>query len=100
MVKRVDPVSIGPYTFDHASYQPDVDTLYLSIGPLGRSQVSEQTPEGHVLDFDEQSDLVGIEVMRANWHLERDGKLIVTLPVPKELEVELGTVEGLIAAAA
>jgi uncharacterized protein YuzE len=100
MAKRIDPVSIGPYTFDHASYQPDVDTLYLSIGPLGRSVVSDSTPEGHVLDFDEQDDLVGIEVMKARWHLERDGKLIITLPVPKELEVEPGTVEGLISAAA
>jgi uncharacterized protein YuzE len=96
MAKRIDPLTIGPYTFDHADYDPEGDTLYLSIGPLGREKVGEDTPEGHALGFDDQGQLVGIEFIGAKWFLERDGKLMITLPVPERVEAP-EAVEALIA---
>ncbi len=47
-------VTIGPWTFDHVSYDEPADVVYLSIGPPRRA-VGEQTPEGHIALFDEDT---------------------------------------------
>jgi Protein of unknown function (DUF2283) len=46
-------VKIGPLTFDHASYDEQGDVLYLHVGERHAAADSEETPEGHVLRFDE-----------------------------------------------
>jgi uncharacterized protein YuzE len=96
MAKRIDPLSIGPYTFDHAAYEPEVDLLYLSVGPPGQSKSREDTPEGHEVDFDARGDLVGIHFYYPKRFLARDGSLTITLPVPRRLEAP-AAVESLLA---
>jgi uncharacterized protein YuzE len=86
MAKRIDPLSIGPYTFDHAAYEAEADLLYLSIGPPGRAKDGQDTPEGHEVDFDARGDLVGIQFYYPKRFLARDGKLTVTVPVGERLE--------------
>jgi uncharacterized protein YuzE len=100
LAKRIAPLNLGPYTFDHAHYDKPVDILYLSIGPEGRAVASEDTPEGHAVSFDGQGNVVGLIVMAAKERVERDGKLVVTIPVPKQVEVAPGAVEGILAATA
>ena len=58
-------VHIGPLVFDHADYDAE----------------GEETPEGHVLRFEPGTEhIVGLTVMNARWVLDRDGRLIVTIP--------------------
>jgi uncharacterized protein YuzE len=100
MAKRIAPLTIGPYTFDHASYDKRGDVLYLSIGPPGRSVVGEDGPEGHMVEFDEQGQVSGLQLINARWYLDRDGEINVTMPVPERLRVDTGAVEGVLSAAA
>lgn len=78
----MDPVTIhiGPLVFDHADYDPDGDVLYLH---LGESQVAEgeETPEGHVLRYAPGTQrIVGLTIINAKRVLQRDGRLVVTVP--------------------
>jgi uncharacterized protein YuzE len=100
LAKRIAPLKLGPYTFDHAHYDKPVDVLYLSIGPEGRAIASEDTPEGHAASFDGDGNVVGLIVMAAKERVDRDGKLVVTLPVPKQVEVEPAAVAGILDATA
>jgi len=73
-------VHIGPLVFDHADYDAEGDVLYLHVGSP-REAEGEETPEGHVLRFEPGTEhIVGLTVMNARWVLDRDGRLIVTIP--------------------
>jgi hypothetical protein len=44
-------------------------------------------PEGHVLRFAPGTNrIVGLTIINARWYLERDGKLVVTIPDTVEVE--------------
>lgn len=76
-------ITIGPWTFDHVSYDADADVAYLSIGAPCRA-VGQETPEGHVARFSEDTGefcgltLVGLSEMQA------DGDEPVVITVPKQ----------------
>jgi uncharacterized protein YuzE len=91
-------VTIGPLTFDHASYDKQGDVLYLHIGQRQAAADSEQTPEGHVLRFDAAGKIIGLTIVNAKWLLERDGELVVTLPA--QVHVAPAAIEAAFATAA
>jgi uncharacterized protein YuzE len=91
-------VKIGPLTFDHAAYDEQGDVLYLHIGQRQAAADSEQTPEGHVLRFDDAGKIIGLTIINAKWLLERDGELIVTLP--ERVHVAPAAIEAAFATAA
>ncbi len=73
-------IHIGPLVFDQADYDADGDVLYLHAGTPVRAE-GEETPEGHVLRFEPGTGrIVGLTVINARWLLERDGRLVVTVP--------------------
>lgn len=75
-------VTIAGIRFDYHDYDERGDTLFLSVATPGRwppDRVHE-TPEGHVVEYDEQGKVTSIELLNARWLLERDGELRVTLP--------------------
>ena len=73
-------VHIGPLVFDQADYDPDGDVLYLHVGSP-REAEGEETPEGHVLRFEPGTHrIVGLTVINARWLVDRDGRLVVTVP--------------------
>jgi len=73
-------VHIGPLVFDQADYDPDGDVLYLHVGSP-REAEGEETPEGHVLRFEPGPyRVVGLTVINARWLVDRDGRLVVTVP--------------------
>ena len=84
-------IHIGPLVFDHADYDADGDVLYLHIG-APKAAEGEETPEGHVLRFEPGTQrIVGLTVLNARWLLDRDGRLIVTVPERVEASAdELG----------
>jgi uncharacterized protein YuzE len=73
-------IQIGPLVFDQADYDAEGDVLYLHIGQP-QSAEGEETPEGHVLRFEPGTQrIVGLTVINARRLLDRDGRLIVTVP--------------------
>jgi uncharacterized protein YuzE len=81
-------IKIGPLVFDHADYDADGDVLYLHVGTPEAAE-GEETPEGHVLRFAPGTQrIVGLTVIHARHLLERDGRLIVTVPETVEASAD------------
>jgi len=81
-------IRIGPLVFDHADYDPEGDVLYLHVG-VPEPAEGEETPEGHVVRFAPGSQrIVGLTVINARHVLERDGRLIVTVPETVEASAD------------
>lgn len=73
-------IRIGPHEFDRVSYDELGDVLYLGRATAEPSAVTDATPEGHAVQFDAGGDVVGLTVVNARWLIERDGKLVITIP--------------------
>jgi uncharacterized protein YuzE len=73
-------VTIGSLTFDHASYDSRGDVLYLHVGDRQPAATSDETPEGHVLRYNTQGEVIGLTIINAKWLLERDHVINVTAP--------------------
>ncbi len=73
-------VHIGQYTFDHVSYDEARDILYLSISEPRDAADSEETPEGHIVRYDDQEQIIGLTLVNAKWLLDRDETLSITFP--------------------
>jgi uncharacterized protein YuzE len=73
-------VHVGPYEFDHVSYDSDGDVLYLRRGDRQTAEDTFGTPEGHAVRLDESGEVIGITIVNAKWLVERDGKITVTVP--------------------
>jgi uncharacterized protein YuzE len=73
-------VHVGPYEFDHVSYDSDGDVLYLRRGERQEAAETFSTPEGHAVRMDNNGEVIGITIVNAKWLVERDGKIAVTVP--------------------
>lgn len=81
-------VHIGPLVFDNAEYDAEGDVLYLHVGPPVEAE-GEETPEGHVVRFAPGTQqVVGLTVINARSVLDRDGRLVVTVPETVEASVD------------
>jgi len=54
--------------------------LYLHIGEPHAAADSEATPEGHVLRFNDQGEVIGLTIINAKWLLQRDRAINITIP--------------------
>jgi uncharacterized protein YuzE len=73
-------IRIGPLVFDHADYDADGDVLYLHIGAPQAGE-GEATPEGHAVRFAPGTQrIVGLTIINAKHVIDRDGRLVVTVP--------------------
>ena len=73
-------VKIGPYEFDHVTYDAVGDVLYLRAGESRPAADTFGTPEGHAVRFDEDCNVIGVTIVNAKWLLDRDGKIGITVP--------------------
>lgn len=81
-------IRIGPLVFDHADYDAEGDVLYLHIG-APESGEGEETPEGHVVRFAPGTQrIVGLTVLNAKYVIDRDGRLVVTVPETVEASAD------------
>jgi uncharacterized protein YuzE len=75
-------VTIANTRFPYHAYDARADTLFVSVdGP--RLTVPEEvfdTPEGHIVEYDNGGQLVAIELMEVRKRLDRDGQLRISLP--------------------
>lgn len=81
-------IRIGPLAFDHADYDQDGDVLYLHVG-LPEPGEGEETPEGHVLRFAPGTHrIVGLTIINARHLLDRNGRLVITVPETVEASAD------------
>jgi uncharacterized protein YuzE len=81
-------ITIGQLTFDKVSYDAARDVLYLHVGTPQAAAESEETPEQHVVRFDQDGQVIGLTIMNARWLLDRDGAIAVTLPELQRIKAE------------
>lgn len=71
-------ITLGGWTFDHIAYDAEADVVYLSIGEPRRA-VGEETPEGHIALFDEETGaFCGVTLI--GLRATPEGERAVTLP--------------------
>ena len=68
------------------SYYSETDSLYIDLSDLASSE-SKEISEGVVLDYDENGNLVGIDIDNASKKLNLQEMIVSKLPV--ELPTEL-----------
>lgn len=73
-------VRIGDIEFQRASYDAEVDVLYLHSGDPEEAVDFDASSEGHALRYDDLDRLVGITIVNTRWTLERDGLVTITTP--------------------
>lgn len=75
-------ITIAGTAFDYHDYDARGDTLFLGIS--GPREVlaarAYETPEGHVVEYDEAGALVALELVDVRVALERDGEVKLTCP--------------------
>ena len=81
-------VTIGRTTYDNVSYDADADVLYLHVGDPRDAVDFDESPEGHHLRYDANRNLVGVTVVGAKGLLEREGKIMITMPERVEVGPE------------
>jgi len=81
-------IRIGPHDFDEVAYDEIGDVLYLGRSEAKPAVLTEATPEGHAVQLDIDGGLVGLTLVNARWLIERDGKLVVT--IPERIEASAG----------
>jgi uncharacterized protein YuzE len=91
-------VTIGNITFDHATYDERGDVLYLHVGERQGAADSVGTPEGHAVRYDADGEVIGVTIINARWLLDRDGKIIITLP--ERIEVSANALAAALASPA
>ena len=62
------------------SYYPETDSLYIDLSAK-TSVDSKEISEGVVLDYDEDGNLVGIDIENANEKLDLSEMVMVKMPV-------------------
>ncbi len=81
-------VTIGHLVCDDSLYDRAADVLYLSVGSPEPAGVTHATPEGHAVRLGEDGTVAGLTLVNVKWLLERDGKLVITLPERIETAAE------------
>jgi uncharacterized protein YuzE len=77
-------VSIGPFDFDHVSYDTEGDVLYLRAGEAAPAASTYATPEGHAVRLDAEGRVIGMTLVSPKWLIEQEGSLRVTVPTQVE----------------
>jgi uncharacterized protein YuzE len=90
-------VHVGPYEFDHVSYDSDGDVLYLHRGEQREAADTFGTPEGHAVRLDERGEVIGLTIVNAKWLLGQEGKITIT--VPSLIEPDADELAAVLAAA-
>lgn len=92
-------IEIAGVSFHYYDYDERGDTLHLSTC-LPRDEAPAkalETPEGHVVEYDESGAVVALELLNVRWALQREGE--VRLTCPEEHHVSSAALQSAIAAA-
>jgi uncharacterized protein YuzE len=81
----MNSLAIGDWIFDSVEYDADRDVLYLSIGEPQAGH-GDETPEGHILRFNEDEAFCGVTLIDVRKILEEDGQVVVAVPPRPQLD--------------
>jgi uncharacterized protein YuzE len=84
-------VAFGNVIFDLVDYDQDVDVLYLSTSGVTPCE-REESPEGHILRFDENGVICGITIIGVSRLLDAEDNAKATVTFP-EREINLSGVD-------
>jgi uncharacterized protein YuzE len=87
-------VTIGHITFDDVDYDSRGDVLYLSVGEARAATDSEETPEGHVVRYGAEGEVIGLTLINPRWLIDNEG--VVTVTLPRAERVEANDIEPLL----
>lgn len=74
-------VTVAGIIFDHNSYDPEGDVLYLNVGKPGGGAIDfDDTPEGHNVGWNAAGEIVTIGLLHPRAILAKYGKIEITLP--------------------
>jgi uncharacterized protein YuzE len=73
-------IHLGPYALDHVVYYADGDVLYMAIDKPRPAFESLETPEGHIVRYDENHEVIGVTIVSAKRWLDKAGEIRVTFP--------------------
>jgi uncharacterized protein YuzE len=75
-------VMIANRSFDCVDYDEVADVLYLRVLGSDPEAVTDATPEGHAISWDEAGRVIGLTIVNAKWLLDRDGEITLTERIP------------------
>lgn len=75
-------ITIATTTFEHATYDREVDVLYLDISdpPVQATRTVTMPGGGGNVRYGDNGEIVGMTILHARRRLERDGELVLKLP--------------------
>jgi uncharacterized protein YuzE len=76
-------VTVAGIEFEHHVYDERGDVLYLSVRGYdagGLPPRADSTPEGHSIEWDDDTHVIALTLVNAKWLVERDGELRITWP--------------------
>lgn len=83
---RLESVPFEDVIFDKVDWDQEVDVLYMStsgVTPVER----EETPEGHVLRFDENGKICGMTVIGISQYMQPTTNSKVAFPDSREVDI-------------
>jgi uncharacterized protein YuzE len=86
-------VTIAGIEFDNVLYDREVDVLYLHVGDPAAAVDWDDSAEGDGIRYARDGSLIGITVLNARSRMERDGKLVITLP---ERQIETSDLDNVL----
>ena len=85
-------VKVGGIEFDRVVYDRGGDVLYLHVGDPSTAVDWDETAEGHATRYGADGSLVGLTIVNARRILQREGKIVLTLPEQRVEATNLGDV--------
>ena len=79
-------VRIGHLSFDDIDYDATGDVLYLSVGKPRPASDSDETPEGHVVRYGADGEIIGVTLINPRWLIDNEGAVTITLPQAQRVE--------------
>ena len=73
-------VKFDGFEFDNNFYDAEVDVLYLHVGDPHDDVDWDESVEGHGVSYATEGRLNGLTILNARRTLEKDGRIVVTLP--------------------
>jgi uncharacterized protein YuzE len=77
----------GPYTFSHVTYDAPSDVLYAALTSPAPGERKE-TPEAHLLRFDDEGRFTGITLINPRDQVAREGAVYISLPSGERVRVQ------------
>lgn len=91
-------IAIAGVTFSYSDYDPRGDSLFLGVSGPSRASAATayETPEGHIVEYDEAGAMIAVELVNVRRALDRDGQ--ITLTFPQEHHLAQASLEAVLAA--